>query len=338
MRPYPDIDQLVADLPLTREKSYNLFSQMATYPLSQQALILNTLSQKEETVEMLLGAMDALLEHTIFIHYPHEVIDIVGTGGDGLKTFNISTAASLVVASCGVTVAKHGGRRVTSLSGSTDVLAALGIPMPHTADASIALLNKQNYAYLSAPLFNPLLNAFAEVRKQLGVPTLFNTLGPLINPIRPKRQVLGVYRQHLVPTIAQVLKTTGVKHALVVHSKDGLDELSISGPTYIAEVRDGLIREYQITPEAVGLKSAPLQDVIGGNSTENANLIRDLFLGKIQDAKLNIVLLNSAAGLLVGNKVTTLQEGVEMARSAIATGMAANFLHHIQAQSMRGQL
>src|SRR3990167_6388083 len=195
------LDKLISGKNLTRHESYTLFLQMATYPLSQQAKILSALAKKKETTEELLGAMEALLEHSIPIDCPHEVIDIVGTGGDGLKTFNISTAASLVVASCGVTVAKHGGRCITSLSGSADVLEALGVSLPRTPNASITLLKTHGYAYLWAPLFNPLLSAFSEVRKQLGVPTILNTLGPLINPIRPKRQVLGVYSQHLLPII-----------------------------------------------------------------------------------------------------------------------------------------
>lgn len=330
------LDKLITGNNLTRHESYTLFLQMATYPLFRQAEILNIFAKKKETAEELLGAMEAMLEHSVSIDYPHEVVDIVGTGGDGLKTFNISTAASLVVASCGVAVAKHGGRRVTSLSGSTDVLTALGVPMPQTSDASITLLKTQGYAYLQAPLFNPLLNAFGEVRKQLGIPTILNTLGPLINPIRPKRQVLGVNNQHLLPIIAQVLKASGLHHALVIHSEDGLDEFSMSAPTHVAELRHGLITEYQITPEEVGLKSAPLQDVVGGDSTENAHIIRNLFSGKIKGAKLDIVLLNSAAGLLVANQVATLKEGVERARSAITSGLTAAFLHTLQSASRRG--
>lgn len=330
------LEKLIAGKNLTHHESHTLFSQMATYPLLQQAEILSAFAKKGETAEELKGAMDALLEHSILIDYPHDVIDIVGTGGDGLKTFNISTAASLVVASCGVTVAKHGGRSVTSLSGSTDVLTALGVPMPQTSEATISLLKTQGYAYLSAPLFNPLLSAFREVRKQLGVPTILNTLGPLINPIRPKRQVLGVYRQQLVPTIAEVLKASGLHDALVVHAEDGLDEFSISAPTHVAELRHGLITDYQITPEEVGLKSASLKDIVGGNSVENANMIRDLFSGKINDAKLDIVLLNSAAGLLVANQVATLKEGVELARAVIGSGRTAALLHRLQSISMRG--
>ena len=328
------LNKLMAGKDLTHDESYALFSQMATYPLLEQAKILSAYSKKKETEEELIGAMKAFLEHSVPIDYPHEVLDIVGTGGDGLGTFNISTAASLVVASLGVRVAKHGGRRVTSLSGSTDVLAKLGIPMPETSKACITQLETQGYAYLWAPLFNPLLSSFGEVRKHLRIATVLNTLGPLINPVRPKRQLLGVSQRHLLTTVAKVLKASGLHHAFVVHSDDGLDELSISAPSTIVELRNGLITEYRINPEEVGLKYAPLQDVVGGNSTENADIIRDLFLGKINDAKLDIVLLNSAAGLLVADRVSTLKEGVEMARSAIWTGRTAAFLQNLQSLSL----
>lgn len=330
------LDKLMAGNDLTRDESHALFLQMATHAPLSQAAILNAFAKKKETAEELLGAMDAFLEHSVSIQYPHEAIDMVGTGGDGLKTFNISTAASLVVASCGVAVAKHGGRRVTSLSGSTDVLAELGVPMPNTSDASVMLLKTQGYVYLWAPLFNRMLSAFSEVRSQLGSPTILNTLGPLINPLRPKRQVLGVNRADLLPTMAQVLKASGLDHALVMHSDDGLDEFSLSAPTHFFELRNGVINEHRITPEDVGLTSAPLQEVLGGDSAENARIIRDLFSGNINGAKLDIVLLNSAAGLLVANQVATLQEGVERARLAIASRRTADFLNKLQRASMRG--
>ncbi|MFI4919325.1 MAG: anthranilate phosphoribosyltransferase [Legionellales bacterium] len=324
------LNRLTAGKNLTTNESHALFSQLATYPLAQQAEILKLFAQKKETAEELLGAVEALLEHSLPIDYPHEVVDIVGTGGDGLGTFNISTAASLVIASCGVTVAKHGGRRVTSHSGSTDVLEALGIPLLQTPEACIAHLKTRGYAYLWAPLFNSALKSFSEVRKHLGIPTILNTLGPLLNPIRPKRQVIGVYRRDLVPIVAQVLKSSGLQHALVVHSDDGLDEFSISAPSQVAELRDGLITEYRITPADVGLEYASLQDIAGGNVAENANIIRELFSGTINGAKLDVVLLNSAAGLLVAGKASTLKEGVEMARAAITSGSTDAFFTRLR--------
>ena len=332
------LDKLRAGNDLTFHESYTLFLEMATYPVTHQASILKAFAKKKETADELLGAMQAFLEHCVPMDYPDDVIDIVGTGGDGLKTFNISTAASLVAASCGVTVAKHGGKCVTSLSGSTDVLTALNVSMPNTADASITSLKKYGYAYLSAPLFNRLLSSFSDVRRQLKIPTILNTVGPLINPIRPKRQVLGVYRADLLPIMAYVLNDSGLNHALIVHSNDGLDEFSISAPSQVIELRNGVINTYQITPEDVGLKTAPLQDVVGGNSAENARIICDIFSGKIHDAKLDIVLFNSAAGLFVANHVATLKEGVDRARWAIASGTTAQFLHTLQNTSIKETL
>lgn len=336
MRDY--LNKLRAGNDLTFDESYTLFLEMATYSVHHQALVLKAFAKKKETADELLGAMQAFLEHSDYIDYPDSVIDIVGTGGDGLKTFNISTAASLVVASCGVTVAKHGGKCVTSLSGSTDVLTALNVSMPNTADASITALKRHGYAYLRAPLFNRLLSAFSDVRRQLKIPTILNTVGPLINPIRPKRQVLGVYRADLLPIMAHVLNDSGLDHALIVHSDDGLDEFSISAPSQVIELRNGVIDTYQITPEDVGLKTAPLQDVVGGNSAENARIICDIFSGKTHDAKLDIVLFNSAAALFVANHVATLKEGVDRARSAIASGATAQFLYTLQNTSIKESL
>lgn len=323
-------NKLIGKEPLTRDESYGLLLEMAGHPVLKQVEILNRLALRQQTADELLGAMDALLAHAIRIDYPRDVIDIAGTGGDGLQTFNVSTAASLIVASCGVLVAKHGGKRVTSLSGSTDVLTALNIPLPTTSQASTSLLQTHGFVYLSASLFNPLLDSFSAARKYLNRPTIFNLLGPLVNPIRPKYQVLGVYQPYLVPIMAQVLKESGVDHALIVHSDDGLDELSISAPTQIAELKNRHIRYYQITPQALGFTSGSLNDIKGGNSFENATLIQNLLVGNITDSRLDIVLLNSAAGLLVANKVATFKEGIAMARQAIVSGRTADFLQALQ--------
>lgn len=324
------LNQLIAGKPFTRDESYALLLEMTSYPVLEQARFLSLFAQRSQTVEELLGSMDALLAHSILIDYPDDVIDIVGTGGDGLQTFNISTAASLVVASCGVAVAKHGGKRVTSLCGSNDVLTALNIPLPTTSNRCKTILKTQGFVYLSAPLFNPMLHSFCAVRNHLNRPTLFNLLGPLVNPIRPKYQVLGVYQPYLVPIMAEVLKQSGVHRALVVHSNDGLDELSISAPTQIAELNNGLITYYQITPQALGLAPGCLKDMIGGNRFDNARLIHNILAGNITDSRLDIVLLNSAAGLLIANKVPTLQEGIAMARQAIASGQTDAFLQALQ--------
>lgn len=326
------LNHFMTENPLQHEQSYYLFSQLPNADLNRQVAILKAFNQKSSEEE-LLGVLDALIAHSVPISYSDEVIDIVGTGGDGLKTFNISTASSLVVASCGVTVAKHGGRSVSSPTGSADVLSMLNIPIPKTPDACIMELKNQGFAFLWAPLFNSLLSQLGKARQHLGAPSILNMLGPLVNPVRPKRQLVGVAACFDLTTVTKLLKLRAGNHAWVVQSDDGLDELSISAPSTVLELQHGQIAPYRIYPEELGLKYAPLQEVMGGNSTENAQIIQDLFLGKISGPKLDIVLLNSAAGLFIAKKVDSLKEGVECARFAITSGRVANFLYHLQQRS-----
>lgn len=335
MNPY--LHQLMTKKTLSEEASYRLFSELITYPVSEQITILEALKHAEESTSVLLGAKKAMLEQATLIHYPNPVLDIVGTGGDRCGTFNISTASSIVIASCGMKVAKHGGRRVTSLSGSTDVLETLGIRLATNPKACISDLDTLGYTYLAAPVFNSLLKSFSHLRQTIGKPTIFNILGPLLNPICPQHQVIGVSRKTLLPVMTQILRMSAIKHAIIVHSDDGLDELSISAPSQVIEVRDGFSQEYRIDPESLGLKSAPLQAVSGGNPYQNAEIIRAILSGNLTGAKLDIVLLNSAAGLLVSGKVTSFKMGIEMSRDAIASGRTAHFLATLQTLSTSGE-
>jgi anthranilate phosphoribosyltransferase len=320
------IQRLIAKDNLSRLESYNLFNLMKNAPVDQQAAVLALLRAKNETVEELLGARDFFFAQTIQIKSPYDVVDIVGTGGDGFGTFNISTAASLVVASCGLYVAKHGGKSATSKAGSADVIEALGI---YTTDVSEGL-SRNNYAYLRGSLFNAALKQYAPLRKSLSFPTIFNILGPLMNPTSPKKQVIGVYRKDLVIKVAQILESLGSEHALVVHSEDGLDELSVSAPNHIAELKNGNISQYIINPADVGLAVSSLSEVLGGSVLENAQIIKDILLGKIIGPKLDIVLLNSAAGLLVAGAALSFQEAIEIAREAISSGKTAALLNQLQ--------
>lgn len=324
------LKRLISGKNLTQSESYHLFSQLSQHSPEQQAAVLALLAIKKETVDELLGTMRFMMEQSTSMPSPDHLIDIVGTGGDGMGTFNISTAASLVIASCGIPVAKHGGKKVTSQAGCIDVLQALGIPQHQTKESCIQQLNERGYTYLWAPLFNQALKNMGELRQKLGVSTIFNTLGPLLNPMRPKRQVIGVYRPDLLHTISQVLCKRGVERALVVHSEEGLDEFSISAPTHVADIHQGNIRHYTITPESLGLTTYPLDDVLGGDATDNANTIRGLFLNQITGAKLDIVLLNSAAGLLVAEAASSWPEGIDMAKNAIQSGRAHSFLTQLQ--------
>lgn len=320
------IHKLIARDNLSRLESYDLFALMENAPVEQQAAILALLRAKNETIEELLGARDFFFAQTIQIKAPYDIVDIVGTGGDGIGTFNISTAASLVIASCDVYVAKHGGKSATSKSGSADVIEALGI---HNMDVSKSLASN-HYAYLRGSLFNTALKQYAPLRKNLSFPTIFNILGPLMNPTSPKKQVIGVYRKDLVIKVAEILKSLGSQHALIVHSEDGLDEFSISAPNHIAELKNGNISEYIVSPIDVGLPISSLSEVLGGNMLENAQIIKDILLGKIIGPKLDIVLLNSAAGLLVAGAALNFQEAIEIAREAISSGKTAALLTQLQ--------
>lgn len=328
------LQQLIAGAHFTSQEMYEFFGLLTTAPQSQQAAILTLFSTRGETAEELIGALKYVLDQATKFNYPGDVIEIVGTGGDKLKTFNISTAASLVIASCGIKVAKHGGRSATSPSGSMDVLEALGIPFYDNVNDIYHSLDQHNYAILLAPLFNPIFKLFGPLRKELGIPTMFNVLGPIANPLRPKKQVVGVYRKDLMHKVAHVLKKLGSIHSIFVHSHEGLDELSISAPTYITELKNGTISEYEITPEAVGLKRSSLKEIIGGNSKENAKMILDIFSGQLQGAPLDIVLLNAAAGLLVAEHVSSFKEGIIVAREAIQSHKTLQLLHNITARKL----
>ncbi len=315
------IHRLIARHDLSREESYDLFLLMEQASVGQQASVLAMLRAKGETVEEILGARDFFFKETTKINLPDGIIDIVGTGGDEVGTFNISTAASLVIASCGVMVTKHGGKSATSQSGSVDVCQALGI------DSSI---HNHNYTYLQASLFNQALPKYASLRRNLGFPTIFNILGPLMNPASPKRHVIGVYRKELAIKVAEILKIMGSEHALVVHSQDGLDEFSVSAPNYVAELKNGNITQYMVNSIDVGIPTANLSEVLGGSPLENANIIRNIFMGKITGAKLDIVLLNSAAGLVIAGMAATLHDAVDIARDAISSGKTFALLNKLQ--------
>jgi len=323
------LKQLVAGVQFTPEQMYELCSTLAMAPQSQQAATLALLSARRETVDELTGALKYFLDQSTKFDYTQDVIEVVGTGGDGLKTFNISTAASLVVASCGLKVAKHGGRAATSISGSMDALEALHIPLYDNVKQIKESLDQYNYVAIWAPLFNPFMKSLAPLRRELGIPTMLNILGPIANPLRPKRQVIGVNRRDLMYKIAQVLQRSGSTHSIIVHGQDGLDELSISAPTYVAELKNNTISEYEVKPEDFGLKRAPLNEIVGGTPTENAKIIKDIFASRQTGAPLDIVLLNAAAGLVVGERASNFQEGVAIAREAIQSGRTLELLNNL---------
>ncbi|MDF1678622.1 MAG: anthranilate phosphoribosyltransferase [Legionellaceae bacterium] len=327
----PILNQLIGRQSLSEAQSYACFRLLMDAPIEQQAALLTLLTSKIMTAAEIKGALRYFLEQGMSIAYPRHVIDIVGTGGDGFNTFNISTAASIVAASAGALVAKHGGRASSSQTGSADVAMQLGLPLFESPDAICKSLERHRYAYVCGAYFNPLLKQFAPLRKHLGFRTLLNVLGPLANPLRPQAMLIGVYTKDLLRPVAEVLQVLGKQHVMLVSSAEGMDELSLSAPSYVVELMpDGELREYTVTPEALGLKSAPIQAVKGGSAKDNAALIEGVLSGDITHAKRDIVLLNAAGGLVVAGKALNLKEGVQLAREAITSGKAYQQLKRIR--------
>ncbi len=287
---------------------------------AQVAALLGALRVRGESVEELVGAALAVREVAVRVPSRGVVVDTCGTGGDAQGTFNVSTAAALVASACGVTVAKHGNRSVSSRCGSADVLEAMGARLDLNVPTLSALLEQTRLAFLFAPAHHPAFKRVANLRRELSVRTVFNLIGPLANPAGAQRQVLGVFDPKLAPLMADVLLELGAEHALVVHG-EGLDEISVSGPTVVEEVRDGLRRRLIITPEALGLERHPMDSLRGGDAAVNAALILSV-LGGAKGGPRDAVLANTAAALLVGGQVSELREGVVRAAEVIDSGAA----------------
>jgi len=323
--PRAALGRVTAGEHLTREETEELFGRLMDGELSEplKAALLVALRMKGEAAPEVCGAASAMRRRVIAI--PHTralVVDTCCTGGDGRGTFNISTAAALVAAAAGLPVAKHGNRSVSSRSGSADVLAALGVRIEADAATAARALDELGIAFLFAPLLHPAMREVMPVRRELGVRTIFNLLGPLTNPAGARRQVIGVYAAHLVPLVGEVLAELGTDHALVVHGADGLDEITTTGPTRVAEVREGMVRTYEIAPEEMGLPRARLEDLAGGTPEENARRMESLLAGE-PGPLADVAAANAGAALYVGGVAADLAEGAARARAVLASGAAA---------------
>ncbi|MES2392267.1 MAG: anthranilate phosphoribosyltransferase [Acidobacteriota bacterium] len=257
------------------------------------------------------------------------LVDTCGTGGDASGSFNISTAAALVAAAAGAKVAKHGNRAITSRCGSADVLDALGIPTQLAPEDAAAALREYGFCFLLAPAHHPAMKAVMPVRRALGVRTVLHVLGPLLNPAGARRQVMGVYQARLVPLVAEAMTMLGVEHALVVHGDGGLDELALSGPSEVAEVRGGKVSLYTVAPEEFGLERAPLAALEGGGAAANAEILTAIFAGE-RGAKRDIVVLNAAAVLMTAGLAKDVREGVTVAASAIDSGAVTKLVEALR--------
>ena len=298
---------------------------------AQVAAAATAMRLRGETVGEIAACARAMRSTGIHLEHEFQVIDTCGTGGDGLKTLNISTAAAILAAAGGLKVAKHGNRAMSSRSGSSDVLSALGVNVDPGIEKEKQALAEANLTFLFAPAHHGAMRHVSPIRQELGFRTVFNLLGPLSNPAGAQRQVLGVYDLRLVEPIARVLGMLGCERAWVVHGS-GMDELSVSGPTHIAEWRKeaGGVRLFTITPEAVGMARSDVIELRGGDSAENAQAIRELLSGKPGPYR-DVVCLNAAAAFLVGEKSETLREGVDLAREVIDDGRAQAVLDRLVA-------
>jgi anthranilate phosphoribosyltransferase len=279
------------------------------------------MSVKGETIDEIIGSAAGMRKHCVRLLHDMDVLEIVGTGGDGANSFNISTTAALAVSAAGIPVAKHGNRAATSKSGAADVLEALGADINVPPERSLEMLREIGLCFLYAQNYHIAMKYVAPVRRELGIRTIFNILGPLVNPAGANRELLGVYEEALVEPMAKVLVGLGVKDAYVVFGRDGLDEISVSSPTSVCEVRDGFIRSFAISPEDFGMPLSDKSELIGGTPDENAAITREVLSGK-RGARRNAVLLNAAAAVHISRPEISLEEGVGFIEETIDSGKA----------------
>jgi anthranilate phosphoribosyltransferase len=328
------IAKLVDRHDLTRAETAQVMTEIADGDATpaQVGAFLAALRIKGETVDEIAGAADVMRARCDRVHVGKEVfVDTCGTGGDGQNTFNISTTAAFVVAGAGVAVAKHGNRSVSSRCGSADVLAAVGVNVDAPKDVVERCICDVGIGFLFAPRLHPAFKAVAGIRRELGVRSIFNLLGPLSNPAGARHQVMGVYEPRWVPVIGGVLAALGAAHAFVVHG-EGLDEIAVTGMTHVSEVKDGVVERYAMLPEDLGLRRWKAADIVGGDAELNGRILRDV-LGGQQGAPRDAVLANAAAALVCGEAAADLPSGVRLAAEAIDRGAALDKLDRLCALS-----
>lgn len=319
---------------LTREEAATAFDRMMSGEAtpSQMGGLLMALRVRGETVDEITGAVSAMRSKMLTVRAPAGAVDVVGTGGDGSGSVNVSTCASFIVAGVGVPVAKHGNRALSSRSGAADCLAALGVRIDLTPEAVGRCIKEAGIGFMFAPAHHPAMKNVGPTRVELATRTIFNLLGPLSNPAGVTRQMVGVFSRQWVNPLAQVLKNLGSEKVWVVHGSDGLDEITLTGPTTVASLENGVVRDFEISPEEAGLTRAPVGALKGGDATENAQALLGVLRGK-PSAYRDVALLNAAAALIVAGRVDSLKEGVALGAHAIESGAAARTLDHLIAVS-----
>ena len=327
------IVKIVDKQDLTYDEAYAVITEIMsgeTTPTQNAAFLaaLSTKSTKAETIEEITGCAAAMRDRATKVPNDMDLLEIVGTGGDGAHSFNISTTTAIVTASAGIKVAKHGNRAASSNCGTADCLEALGVNISLEPEKCLELLEKVGFCFFFAQKYHTSMKYVGPIRKELGIRTVFNILGPLTNPASPKRQLLGVYDCSLVEPLAQVLMKLGVNKGMVVYGQDKLDEISLCAPTTIAEFSDGWFKTYEITPEQFGMERCMREDLRGGTPAENAAIVRAILSGE-KGHKRNAVLLNAGAALYIGEKAASMEEGIRLAEELIDSGKAMETLEKL---------
>ncbi len=315
---------------LSYDEAYAVMNEIMngeTTPTQNAAFLsaLSTKSAKAETTDEIAGCAAAMSEHAVQVDTGMDIFEIVGTGGDNAQSFNISTTSALVAAAGGMKVAKHGNRAASSKCGTADCLEALGVNINQSPEKCVELLNKVGMCFFFAQKYHSSMKYVGAIRKELGFRTVFNILGPLTNPGKPSMQLLGVYDEYLVAPLAEVLISLGVKRGMVVYGTDKLDEISLSSPTKVCEIKDGWFKSYTIAPEDFGLTRCKKEDLVGGTPSENAEITRKILMGE-KSAKRDAVLMNAGAALYIGGKADTMADGIKLAEELIDSGKALETL------------
>ena len=321
------IVKAVAKQNLTFKESETVIDEIMSGQASQiqMSAFLTAMSVKKETIEEITGAAAGMRKHCIKLLNDMDILEIVGTGGDKSNSFNISTTSAFVVSAAGIPVAKHGNRAASSKCGAADVLEALGAKITISPEKSKQILDKINFCFLFAQNYHIAMKYVAPVRKELGIRTIFNILGPLVNPAGASMQLLGVYDKDLIEPMAHVLSNLGVKSAMVVYGTDGLDEISASSVTKVCEVVNGNYKTYELEPEQFGMKKCKKEDLLGGTPQENAKITREILSG-VKGAKTDAVILNSAAAIHVAKPEISISDAINIAKELIDNGKALNQL------------
>ena len=324
------IVKLVNKADLTYDEAYTVMNEIMNGETSQTQnaaflAAMSTKSARAETTDEIAGCAAAMREHALKVNTGMDILEIVGTGGDNAHSFNISTTSAIIAAAGGVKVAKHGNRAASSKSGTADCLEALGVNIDQSPEKCVELLKKVGMCFFFAQKYHTSMKYVGPIRKELGFRTVFNILGPLTNPASPSMQILGVYDDYLVEPLAQVLVNLGVKRGMVVYGMDKLDEISLSSPTKICEIREGWFKSYVIKPEDFGFETCSKDELKGGSPKENAKITREILKGKTGH-KRNTVLLNAGAALYIGGKAENMKDGVKLAGEIIDSGKALETL------------